>query len=88
MKKRIVPALIVLGLVGLLLYQLLGQGSTECKVCVTFKEHRQCATAVAPTRETATEEAQRSACSRVASGVTDSFACPNVPPDEVTCTAH
>jgi hypothetical protein len=88
MKKRIVPALIVLGLVGLLLYQLVGQGSTECTVCVVFKERRQCATAVAATRAIAAEEAQRSACSRVASGVTEAFACPKTAPEEVTCAVH
>jgi hypothetical protein len=87
MKKRIVPALIVLALVALLLYQLIGQGATECKVCVTFKTSRQCATAVAATEAEAREEAHRSACSRIASGVTDSFACPKVPADAVTCTA-
>jgi hypothetical protein len=85
-KKRIVPTVVVLGLIGLLIYQLVKQGSTECKVCVTFKERRQCATAVAASRAVAAEEAQRSACSLVASGVTEAFACPNVAPDDVTCS--
>jgi hypothetical protein len=88
MKKRIVPIVVVLGLIGLLLYQLIGQGQTECKVCVTFRGQRRCATAVAAARPAAQQEAQRSACSRLASGVTESFACPNVAPDEVTCSAH
>jgi hypothetical protein len=85
-RKRIFPTVVVMGLIGLLIYQLVKQGSTECKVCVTFKERRQCATAVAATRAVATEEAQRSACSLVASGVTEAFACPNVAPDDVTCS--
>jgi hypothetical protein len=86
MRKRIVPLLIVLGVVGLLVYQLVGEGKTECRVCVTFKGSRQCSTAVAPDKDKARKEAQSSACSLIAHGVTDSFACPQVPPDEVTCS--
>ena len=85
MRKRLVPALIVLGLVALLVYQLIGEGEAECSVCVVFNDRRQCATAVGPTQALATEEAHRSACSRLANGVTEAFACPNVAPDAVTC---
>ena len=84
-KKRLVPILIALGLVALLVYQLTAAGGVECNVCVVFKERRQCATAKAATEAAAREEAHRSACSRISSGVTEAFACPNVAPEQVTC---
>jgi hypothetical protein len=85
MRKRLIPVLIALGLVGLITFQLLKLGATECKVCVTFKEQRRCATARGPDRDKASEEAHRSACSRMTAGVTEAFACPRVVPDEVVC---
>lgn len=83
--KRLVPLFIVLGLVGLLVYQLFGEGNHECRVCVTFMGQRRCATAIGPGEKEARYEAQSTACSRMARGVTESFACPNVQPDEVMC---
>lgn len=85
MAKRLIPIAIALGLVGLLVYQLVGEGSVECRVCVNFEGRRHCAKAVGPTEADARREAQSTACSRLASGVTESFACPNVPPEEVSC---
>jgi hypothetical protein len=85
MRKRLIPVLIALGLVGLLVFQLLKEGETECKVCVTFKEQTRCATAKGPDKNKAAEEAHRSACSRMTAGVTEAFACPKVVPTEVVC---
>jgi len=87
MRRRLIPALIVLGLCGLLIYQLT-QTKVECKVCVTWKGFRKCATAAANQESAAREEAHRSACSLMASGVSEAFACPNVEPDEVQCQAR
>lgn len=86
MRRRLIPALIALGLTGLLVYQLT-QTQVECKVCVVFKNYRKCATAAADTEGAAREEAQRSACSLMAYGVSEAFACPKVAPDEVSCQA-
>lgn len=85
MRKRLIPVLIALGLAGLLTLQLFREGEAECKVCVTFKGQRRCATAKAPDKDKATEEAHRSACSRMTAGVTEAFACPQVVPDEIVC---
>jgi hypothetical protein len=85
MLKRLVPAFIVLGLVGLLVYQLFSQAAAECTVCVVFKERRSCATVGGPSKAVATEEAHRSACDRLARGVTESFACPKIPAESVKC---
>ena len=77
-----------LGVVGLLVYQLLGEGATECRVCMTFEGRRQCATARGPGEEQARGEAQTSACSRIARGMQDSTACESQQPDQVTCRAR
>jgi hypothetical protein len=75
----------VLGVLALLVYQLIGEGGVKCRVCVTFKNQRKCGSAVGPSEAEARREAQNTACSQMAQGVTESFACPNVPPDEVNC---
>ena len=85
MRKRLIPILIALGLAGLLTHQLFKEGEAECKVCVTFKGQRRCATAKGPDKDKAAEEAHRSACSRLTAGVTEAFACPKVQPDEEVC---
>lgn len=86
MRKRLIPVLIALALAGLLTHQLFKEGGIECKVCVTFKGQRRCATAKAPDKDKAAEEAQRSACSLVTAGVTEAFACPKLEPDDVVCS--
>jgi hypothetical protein len=83
--KRLAPALIALALAGLVVYQLISQAKIECRVCVTFDGRRNCATGVAPVQAEAREEAHRSACALLTSGVTEAFACPNTAPDEVSC---
>ena len=88
MWKRIIPVLIGLGVVGLLIYQLLGEGATECRVCVSFEGRRHCATALGPGEKEARTEAQNTACSRIAKGMTDSTTCTNQEPDQVTCKAR
>ena len=85
MWKRIIPVLIALGVAGLLLYQLVDLGATECRVCVSFNGRRQCATARGPAEEQARSEAQTSACSRIARGMRDETACANQEPEEVSC---
>jgi hypothetical protein len=84
-KKRLVVVGIVLGVVALLVYQLISEGGVKCRVCVTFKSQRKCGTASAPSETEARREAQNTACSQMTQGVTESFACPNVEPDEVSC---
>jgi hypothetical protein len=86
MPRWLIPLIVGLGLFGLLLYQLMGEGAIECRVCVSFKGQRHCATGVGPSEQVASEEAHRSACSRMASGVTEAFACPEKPADEVKCS--
>ena len=87
MPRWLIALIVGLGLFGLLLYQLVtGQGAMECTVCVSFKGQRHCATGIGPTKPVASEEAHRSACSRMTAGVTEAFACPQKPADSVTCS--
>jgi hypothetical protein len=83
----IIPLVVLTGFFAAVLASMLGEGAAECRVCVSFEGQRQCATGKAPTEAAAREEAHRSACSRMAAGVTEAFACPNQPPDEVQCKA-
>ena len=85
MRKALVPVLIVLGLVGLLIWQLSGEGSAECRVCMTFNGHRRCVTTRGPDPAQAQAEAQNNLCAQLAKGVTDSVACGKQSPDEVSC---
>ncbi len=85
MWKRILPIVVVLGVVGLMVYTLIKEGATECRVCMSFNGRRQCATARGPGEEQARTEAQNTACSRIARGMQDSTACTNSDPIEVAC---
>jgi len=58
----------------------------ECRVCVTFNGRTICRTAASGTDKAATESAVTSACSGLASGMTESIGCENTRPDSVECT--
>ena len=58
----------------------------ECRVCVTFSGRTICRTGASGTEKAAVESAVTSACSGLASGMTESIKCENTPPDSVTCT--
>ena len=81
----LIPLVVALGFIGISVTQMVAEGAAECRVCVTFKSQRNCATGRGPTEKEAQDEAHRSACSRMTAGVTEAFACPNVAADEVSC---
>jgi hypothetical protein len=85
MRKAIVPAVIALALGALMFWQLGGEGSVECKVCLNFGGLRRCVTAVGPTADQAQAEAQNNICAQLAKGVTESVACGKLQPDEAAC---
>jgi hypothetical protein len=58
----------------------------QCKVCVTYAGATVCRTAASGTQKAAIESAVNSACSGLASGMTESIKCENTPPDSVECT--
>ena len=57
----------------------------ECRVCVTFDGERVCRTAASGSEKAAIESAVTSACSGLASGMTESIKCENTKPDSVDC---
>lgn len=57
----------------------------ECKVCVTYRGETICRTAASGTEKAAIDSAVTSACSGLASGMTESIRCENTPPDSVAC---
>jgi hypothetical protein len=85
MKRALIPAGIIVALAVGLVLQLGTQGGTLCRVCITYEGARQCAEARADIQADAEREAQSSACSLIAHGVSDAMACPNVRPDTVEC---
>jgi hypothetical protein len=85
MKRALIPAGIIVLLTGILVLQLGTAGGTLCRVCVTYEGRRQCAESRADVQADAERDAQSSACSLIAHGVSDAMACPNVRPDSVEC---
>ena len=58
----------------------------QCRVCVTYGGATVCRTAASGTPKAAIESAVNSACSELASGMTESIKCENTRPDSVECT--
>jgi hypothetical protein len=69
--------------VVLLIYTTVGHGRVRSEVCITFQGRTACRTASAATKEEALRAAVQNACALISSGVTDSIACQNTPPDSV-----
>jgi hypothetical protein len=65
-----------------------GQQRVHCEVCVTFHGATNCREAAGGTSAEAQKTAHENACAFVASGMTDSIACQNTPPDSVKCDGH
>jgi hypothetical protein len=72
--------------IGAVIYLSTRIAHQECKVCVTFNGQNVCRTAASGTKQAAIESAVTSACSGLASGMTESIKCQNTPPDSVECT--
>ena len=72
--------------IGLVVYLSTRVAHQECRVCVTFNGRTICRTAASGTQKAAIESAVTSACSGLASGMTDSINCGNTRPDSVECS--
>jgi len=72
--------------IGLVVYLSTRVAHQECRVCVTFNGRTLCRTAASGTEKAAIESAVTSACSGLASGMTDSIKCENTRPDSVACS--
>jgi hypothetical protein len=73
-------ALIVLAYV---VYSSMSLAGHRVEVCMTFNGRTNCRTASGASEEFARRTATTNACADIASGVTDSIACENTPPNSV-----
>jgi len=85
MKKPVLVGVIfVIVVLTVLIYSSLNLAKHRVEVCITFQGNPACRTASGTTEEFARRTATTNACSQISSGVTDSIACENTPPDKVT----
>ncbi len=66
-------------------WEMLSFNQSHCEVCVEFDSRPACAKASGPNEALAREDAHRSACSLVSSGVTSTLACQRTPPIRMEC---
>ena len=86
MKRSTAVTLAVIALVIVLFVKLtMGGAKEECRVCMEFRGHTNCATATGPTVAAATDGARTTACGTIATGMNESIACGNTPPASVQC---
>jgi hypothetical protein len=76
----IVFALLVLAYI---VYSSMNLAGHKVEVCITFNGRTNCRTASGASEEYARRTATTNACADIASGVTDSIACENTPPNSV-----
>ncbi|HKV73736.1 MAG TPA: hypothetical protein VJN95_04390 [Gemmatimonadales bacterium] len=84
-QRKLVIVLVVVGFVGLLLYNTLSAQKVTCEVCVTYNGKRNCATASHATEGEAVQSAQTTACGPLTSGMNDAIACGRIVPEERSC---
>ena len=80
-----VGAIVVLG--AYLLYSTLASQKYSCTVSVTYQGRTGTATASAASEHDATQQAQTTACGPITSGMNESIACSNTPPDKTDCVS-
>jgi hypothetical protein len=82
--KTVVLAIVfVAAVLIVLVYTTMGNARYRCEACISFQNRTACRTAAAATEAQALRTATENACSQIASGVTDSIACENTPPQNV-----
>ena len=84
-RGKLLTAVAVLLLVGLLLWSTLASQRVECSVTVEFQDQRNTATASAASEADAIREAQTTACGPITRGMNDVIACGNRPPISRQC---
>ncbi len=85
MKKPVlVGILIVLVILGIMVYSTLNLTGHRYEACMTFNGRTNCRTASGSTDEFAMRTAISNACAAIASGVTDSIACEQSTPTQLT----
>jgi hypothetical protein len=84
MKKPVLVGIIfALIVLGYIVYSSMNLAGHRVEVCITFNGRTNCRTASGASEEFARRTATTNACADIASGVTDSIACENTPPNSV-----
>ena len=73
----------VVAVITVLVFTTMGTNKYRCEVCISYQNRTACRTAAAATDAQALRTATENACAQIASGVTDSIACENTPPQSV-----
>ena len=76
---------VVAALVALIVFSTLSLGGYTCEACIEFRGQTKCRSAKGSSAEEAKRTAIDNACAFLASGVTNSIACTNTPPQSVHC---
>ncbi len=76
-------AVFVAVMLAVIIYSSIGIHPYEVETCITYKGRTNCGVAAGATREQALAAAARIACSSISSGMTESIACDDTPPDSV-----
>jgi hypothetical protein len=84
-RARLMTALVIVAFIAFLLYSTLEVQQVECTVTVDFQGERRTATASGASEESATEQAQTTACGPLVQGMDESIACGRRPPTAVKC---
>jgi hypothetical protein len=69
--------------VGVLTFLMVGNRKHRVEVCMTYQGNHACSTAAGATEQEAVRTATEAACALIASGVGDTMACGQKPPDSV-----
>lgn len=72
--------------VAYLVYGSLSVVQTECELCVTFRGRTECRRGSGATEVGARQAAVKAACAVMASGMSESIACSNTMPTNVSCS--
>jgi hypothetical protein len=83
-KTTVVSILFLLAVLGVLVYSTLDLQGYSCEVCMTFNGRTNCAKASGTSREEAQRTATDTACAPITGGMSETIACSNTPPDNVT----
>lgn len=74
-RARLITVLVIVGFLAFLWYATLEVQRVECTVTVDFQGEQRTATASGATEESATEQAQTTACGPLVQGMDESIAC-------------
>jgi uncharacterized membrane protein len=82
-KALILGGIVAVGLLSLLVFSSRNLARYKAEVCVSFNGMTQCRTAAGASEEYVVRAATSDACSTLASGVTQSMACEQAPPQAI-----